>query len=175
MVRFRALLLGLLLLGGGQAWALYDPKPVEALDAVQGRWQGTLSYRDYSRPDRMVSLPTTLFIALAAPDELVLHYRFADGPGKTVYSYERMKFDFTARQVSWVSGSADRSETVAQITADTQAGPLRRIVFEHEAKGQTQRYTLELAAESLSLQKEELTAGAPALLRNRFSFQRAGN
>jgi len=29
------------------AYALYDPPPDAALDAVQGEWQGTLTYRDY--------------------------------------------------------------------------------------------------------------------------------
>ena len=171
MVRFASLFLCLALVGGN-AHALYDDKPDAALYAVQGAWQGTLTYKDYRRPDRSVTLPTTLFIALAAPDELVLHYAFDDGPGKTVYSYERMRFDIPAKRIAWTTGLGDRTETVGRITSDAQDGAIRRIVFESDEKGEAHRYTLEVGARSLSLQKEELPANGPVVLRNRFTFAR---
>ncbi len=159
------------------AHALYDPPPDAALDAVQGEWQGTLTYRDYRPPGKVVTLPTRLFVALGGPSTLVLHYAFDDGPGKAVYSYEAMTFDFTAQRLTWVSGAAsERSETVARIVSNAQDGPLRRIVFEKPAQADddTARFTLELGAEGFALSKEELPSAGPVLLRNRFVFKRPG-
>ena len=68
----RTLLAGLACLLSAPAFALYAPKPDAALAAVQGEWRGTLVYRDYSEPDRMVTLPTQRFVALGAPGTLGL-------------------------------------------------------------------------------------------------------
>ena len=81
------------------AAALYDPKPVGDLSLLQGEWRGTLTYNDYSRPGKLVTLPTTLFAALASPSDLTLHYVYDDGPGKTVHSYERMTFQPDAASI----------------------------------------------------------------------------
>ena len=94
------------------AFALYDAKPEPTFAAIQGEWRGTLAYRDYNQtsqkaasasanaPEKMVTPNTTLFLALAAPNALTLHYVFDDGPGKTVYSYERMNFDFEKNELA---------------------------------------------------------------------------
>jgi hypothetical protein len=71
-MRNSALVTTLLCLASGSASALYNPAPDPSLAAVQGEWVGTLTYRDYSQPDKMVTLPTRVFIALGAPSELVL-------------------------------------------------------------------------------------------------------
>jgi hypothetical protein len=55
----------------GSAQALYDDKPAAVLSVAEGAWQGTLTYRDYSHPDRTETLPTVLFVALGAPGTLV--------------------------------------------------------------------------------------------------------
>lgn len=159
------------------AYALYDPPPDAALDAVQGEWQGTLTHRDYRPSVKMVTLPTRLFVALGGPSTLVLHYAFDDGPGKAVYSYETMTFDFTAQRVTWVSGAAsERSETVARIVSNAQDGLLRRVVFDKPAQAgdDPARFTLELGAQGFALSKEKLPSAGPVLLRNRFVFKRPG-
>lgn len=172
MLRLNIVLLTLALFSGA-ANALYDPKPEEALYASQGEWRGALTYKDYSQPDKSVTLPTTLFVALSGPNELVLNFVFNDGPGKTVYSYEKMSFDFKAKQVSWISGIAERSEILAKITSDDRDGQIRRIVFEKESNGEKERFTLELDAQHFTLQKEEIPAVGNTVLRNRFAFKRA--
>ena len=159
------------------AHALYDPKPDPALAATQGAWTGSLRYRDYQHPDRMVTLPTRLFVALSAPDALVLHYVFDDGPGKTVYSYENMRFDFAKGELAWVSGDEDRSETTYRIVSSERTPGVARIVFEGPGKGDAAggrvRYTIELGAERMTQKKEEVDAAGVVVVRNTFTFERA--
>ncbi|MGH8238576.1 MAG: hypothetical protein ACREXP_16350, partial [Steroidobacteraceae bacterium] len=99
----RSILVAAACLWAGAASALYDPAPDAAFAAVQGAWKGSLTDRDYSKPDRLVTLPTRLFVALGSPNQLVLHFVFDDGPAKTVYSYERMQFDFASNELTWSS------------------------------------------------------------------------
>lgn len=81
-----------LLLAGAAppALALYDPPPVDKIALAHGVWQGTLTCRDYSPPHRLVVLPTRLHVALAAPDELALHFVSDDGPAKRVDACDRI-------------------------------------------------------------------------------------
>ncbi|RZL36886.1 MAG: hypothetical protein EOP35_10025 [Rubrivivax sp.] len=167
----RLLLTGLVSLGARPAFALYDPKPDGALAAVQGEWRGALTYRDYSEPKRMVTLPTRLLIALSAPDELVLHYAFSDGPAKTVYSYERMRFDVAGREVTWASGQ-DAKAAVYRITADDTTGEVRSLLFERRDGSQVNRFTMRLSALALTLAKDEIDDAGVASFRNKFEFSR---
>lgn len=170
----RTMLAVLACLAAAPAFALYDPKPDEVLAAVQGEWRGSLVYRDYSEPDRMVTLPTQLLVALSAPNELVLHYVFDDGPSKTVYSYERMGFNFKAREVTWSSGK-DAKESMAVITADSTSNETRVLVFERKGEeGGTKRFTMELSARSLKLAEDEVAPSGVASFRNRYVFVRPG-
>lgn len=170
----RSVLLALLPLPAGTAWALYDPKPDPALAGVQGEWKGSLTYRDYRQPDRLVTLPTRLFVALGAPDELVLHFIFDDGPGKTVFSYDRIRFDFAAGQVSWASGQADQPARVHRIVSTSGEGATRQISFERPDGDNKARFTLDLSPKALRLIKEEVVPSGSASFRNRYEFVRPG-
>jgi hypothetical protein len=170
----RTVIFSLLALTAGTSHALYDPKPDEALAEIQGEWKGSLTYRDYSKPDRLVTLPTRLFIALSAPNELVLHFVFDDGPSKTVYSYERMAFDFQAKQLAWTTGSAKQSVDMHTITSSTKEGSTTSVVFERSSEGTIERYSLVLSPQRLELTKQEIQASGEAVFRNRYEFARAG-
>jgi hypothetical protein len=77
------------------------PSRFLALQSALGGWDGSLTYRDYQKPDQLVTLKSSMIVSPSAPDELTLYYEFDDGPGKTVYSDERMKFDLPAGQLVW--------------------------------------------------------------------------
>lgn len=156
------------------ALALYDPRPDESLARAQGQWVGSLTYRDYQRPDRMVTLPTRLFAALGAPDTLVLHYVFDDGPGKTVYSYESLRVDLAKQVVTWTTGDEDRVGREYRIVSFDRQPALTRVVFEGAAADHgTVRVTIEIDPQRLLLRREEIDAAGGALLRNTFAFHRA--
>lgn len=146
--------------------------PEPALAAVQGAWRGTLTYRDYSRPDRLVTLPTRLYVALVAPQEMALHYVFDDGPGKTVHSYERMAFDFGTKRLLWVSGTRTSSFDITSV--EDQDGA-RTVTFERQVEGSTHRYTMLLGAQRLTLAKEEGSPSVGFQFRNRFEFGRGAH
>ena len=154
--------------------ALYDPKPDGALSAVQGEWKGSLTYRDYSEPHSLVTLPTRLFVALSAPNELVFSYVFDDGPAKTVFSYEQMNFDFTNHVVTWTSGTDKKSVSVCRITTNGAAGDTRKLVFERKDGNQTNRFTMELSPRALKLDKNEVSPDGAIVFRDKFEFLRPG-
>ncbi|MDN3922455.1 hypothetical protein [Roseateles violae] len=146
--------------------------PQADLAAAQGAWSGKLTYRDYSRPDRLVTLPARLFVALSGPSELVFHYVFDDGPSKTVYSYERMTFDFAGNLISWTSGHPGIKTTQNRIMSSQAQDGGRVIVFEREDGETKSRYVLSLHPKALSLGKEESTPSGEFQFRNRYEFSR---
>jgi hypothetical protein len=154
------------------AWALYDPSPDEALAAVEGEWKGSLTYRDYSDPDRIVTLPTELFVTLGSPLELAMHYIYDDGPGKVVHSYETMRFDLEGGRVVWVSGVKERTETTGRIVSDSREGKTRRLVIESTEDGKVARHTIELAADRFGMRKDEIDAEGKSAFRDRYEFKR---
>lgn len=155
------------------AVALYDAPPDAALAAAQGEWRGTLTYRDYSTPDRLVTLPTRVFVALAAPNQIVLHYAFDDGPGKTVFSYEAMTFDLSAKQIVWTSGSDKKETSTLGLISSTQEGAaVRQLIFEQTAETKIERFTMEVGANKLSLRKDEIAADKSVTNRNQYTFSR---
>jgi hypothetical protein len=171
-MRRRAVLFGLAFSAATPAFALYDPKPDDWLSAVQGAWRGSLTYRDYSEPKRMVTLPTRAFVALAAPASLVLHYVFDDGPSKTVFSYEKMRFDFPGHQVTWVTGQDARS-SVCIITSDSISDSARSLLFERNEGGVTKRFTMVLSDRAWTLSEDEVTPAGLVSFRNRYEFARS--
>lgn len=171
----RAFLLTCALLLSAPAHALYDPAPDAMLVQMQGQWQGTLTYSDYSEAGKQVTLPTRLYVAPASPDSLTLHYVFDDGQGKTVYSYESMRFDLARNEVTWRSGASEMSQNVSRIVSNVQDGDVRRLVFERMDEGKTLRYTLEMGADLMVLQRHEVGADGVAQFRNRYAFTRAAD
>lgn len=152
--------------------AAYDPQPEPVLAAVLGEWRGALTYRDYSQPERMVTLPTRLFVSALAPDELALHFVYDDGPGKTVYSYERLRFEFASQTLVWISGAVERTALVGRIVTSVTDSAVKRYVVDTTKDRMLTRFTFELGAANLTMKKDEIDAAGQALMRNRYAFTR---
>jgi hypothetical protein len=170
---FRRTFLGLFSLAAMPGVALAaDAPPDPVLSAIQGNWGGSLQYKDYSAPDKLVTLPTKLSITLTAPDEIAMHYVYDDGPTKTVYSYERMRFD--KNDVHWKGGSKDKPmEMTWHITKSVPSGASRMVVMERvRSEGKKDRLTFEMSAAALILSKDEIGADGQASFRNKYTFKR---
>jgi hypothetical protein len=154
------------------ALALYDPAPIALLVHASGAWEGSLTYRDYQQPDRMVTLPATVAVSFSAPDELAFYYAFDDGPGKTVHSYERMRFDLARSRLTWVSGTKASDRSVHRITASGVDATTTTIRFEREVDSRVDRHVIEITPSRWSLVKHEHTGDKSPLLRNRYAFTR---
>lgn len=150
--------------------ALYDPKPIALLESALGAWVGTLTYRDYQKPDRMVTLKTGMTSSLVAPDELALYYVFDDGPGKTVYSYERMKFDLAGQQVVWNSGVSRPKTAEYKITSSSLQDGRASIAFEQRQDASTDQCVFELTQRSWGLSKYEVSGDGARLLRSKYEL-----
>lgn len=154
------------------AWALDDPRPEPTLAVLLGEWRGSLTYRDDAKPDSMVTLPTRLFVSAVAPDEIALHFVYDDGPGKTVYGYERMRFEFASDTLLWISGAVEKRALVGRIVQTSGDATQTRYVVETTKDGALTRYTLDFAAGALTMQKDGIDSGGRATLRNRYAFTR---
>ena len=135
---------------------------------------GTLTYRDYSTADRVVTLPTRLFVALTAPNQLVLDYIFDDGPVKTVYSYETMLFDRSAQQVVWTSGAEKKEVFNHRIISDAEESGIRKLVFERKKDSKFLRFSMLFSGTTVSLREDEVAADGSTTNRNEYRFQRPG-
>ena len=152
--------------------AAYDPAPDSNLAPAQGRWHGDLTYNDYSNPGSLVSIPTRMFAAMSSPTTLVLQLTFDDGPGKTVYSYESLDFDFSADRVTWTSGVTEPEVLEAKIVANTFEDSVRTLILERPTKEKLIRYTLELSAQHFSLATDEVSDSGSTTFRNRYQLTR---
>lgn len=159
----------------GVARALYDPRPHPCLAAAVGAWAGTLTYLDWSRPDTRVTLPCQLSVSLAAPQELALFFEFDDGPGKRVYSYERMAFDFAAQLLVWSTGIAKPGTSQHRITRAEAGGEGSQIAFERAVDDRIDRHVLAVGPKTLAWSKTEHAASGTATLRNAYALQRVGS
>lgn len=168
----RTLLLALGSIAASPAKALYDPKPIALLDRAPGRWVGSLTYRDYQKPDKMVTLKTAMIVSLAAPNELILYYVFDDGPGKTVYSYERMSFDLAANRLIWDSGTSKPDHSEYKITATEVLEAKSSLVFEKKSETRNDKCFLEITTSNWSLVKYEISAEGTENLRSKYEFER---
>lgn len=92
-------------------------------------------------------------MALSAPAELTPHYVFDDGPNKTVYSYERMTFDFANGVLARTSGYPGARTTRNRITSSPEQKNGHVIAFEREEEGTAMRYVMSLQPGALSLAK----------------------
>jgi hypothetical protein len=150
--------------------ALYDPKPNGLLEGATGSWKGTLTYRDYQNPDKMVVLPTRLAVSMTSPDELALYYVFDDGPGKIVYSYERMRFDVPNAELIWVSGSAKPTSRSYRISSATTVDRTTKIAFEKSSDSGVDRYLFEISPRAWMLSKTEIKSSGGEALRSRYEL-----
>lgn len=171
-MRKRSVLLSLGALCAKPSLALYDPKPSALLVPALGSWRGTLVYADYQNPDKTVTLQARLVVTLSAPEELSLYYVFDDGPGKTVYSYERMAFDTSRNELAWTSGVTKPSTGTYQITFAAATDNGSRVEFDRAVESGLDKYTFEVNAGSWRLAKRELRAGKQELQRSKYEFTR---
>lgn len=159
------------------AWALYDPKPNALLAPAVGAWRGTLTYVDYQQPDRRVTLQTRLTVSLIGPEELSLYYVFDDGPGKTVYSYERIALDTTGQMLTWTSGyakpDAPPKASSYRLTLAETNGHSARLQFERAVESGQDRYAMDVQPGRLVLDKQELRSGKLPVPRSRYELTRA--
>jgi hypothetical protein len=166
----RTFLFSLAALATQSARALYDPKPNSLLEVAIGAWKGTLTYRDYQSPDKMVVLPTRLVVSMTGPDELALYYVFDDGPGKIVYSYERMFFNVPKGELIWLSGSAKPTSNTHRITAATTADRTSKLSFEKTADSGVDRYSFEISPRAWALSKVEVKSSGVETLRSKYEL-----
>lgn len=169
---FRAMLLVMGLMASSHALALYDPKPSELISPAVGTWIGTLTYRDYKNPDKMVTLPARMVVTLASPNELALYYVFDDGPGKTVYSYERMTFEFDPNKLQWISGTAKPTKSEYRITSAKRDDGKTNIAFERSVEARIDRFAFDLTERGWSLTKTEVQASGAESIRSKYEFKR---
>ncbi len=154
------------------ALAAGDPQPEAVLSSLLGEWRGALTYRDYSQPDRTVTLPTRLFVSLVGPDEMAMHFVYDDGPGKTVYGYERLRFQFASETLVWISGAVERTALVGRIVSAATEANLKRYVVDSTKDRELTRYTFEFSPSSFTMKKDEIDAAGKSSNRNRYVFQR---
>lgn len=164
-----ALLLALTAFGASSQGAA-APEP--ALAAVEGVWRGTLTYRDYSSPDKMVTLPTRLAVALSAPAALTLHYVYDDGPGKIVHAYEQLVFDFARDEARWTSGSTPATRSYRIVASREVAGGREWTLERPGDRAGSDRIVLTFAADRLQAEKTEIDASGSGTFRNRYVFRR---
>jgi hypothetical protein len=157
----------------GPALALYDPPLAQALVWAPGTWAGTLTYRDWSQPDRLVTLRCRMFVAPTAPDAIALYYRFDDGPGKTVHGYDTMAFDFPAATLRWASGTAKPEVQQHQLSSVAAGADESRIGFERAAGAGVDRHTLQISRRGWLLEKTEFPASGAPVFRNRYELVRS--
>ena len=167
----------LLALFATSAHALYVPAPNAPLPDAEGRWSGTLTYRDYSDDRREVTLPVVANVALVAPDELVFHGIYDDGPKKTVHSYERLKFDFDAKTLIWAHGLAAKDHRRYRMDPPLSNADGVEITATEiaDAKAETPgcvRYTLRWSRTALSIVKQEGRTCDALAVRSRSLFRR---
>ena len=166
----RTFLFSLAALATQPAIALYDPKPNGLLEGAAGAWKGTLTYRDYQNPDKMVVLPTRLAVSMGGPDELTLYYVFDDGPGKIVYSYERMLFNVLKSEFVWASGIAKPTSNTYRLTAATTVDRTSKIAFEKASDSGVDRYAFEISPRAWTLSKVEVKSSGIETLRNKYEL-----
>ena len=78
------------------------PGRAEVYRAMVGKWEGTLTYRNYSPPKQLVTLPTTIDISYVSDSTAVqMDFIYDDGPNKTVSSSDRFFLDESRSRLEW--------------------------------------------------------------------------
>jgi hypothetical protein len=160
--------------GCASAVAQRDPRPHPMLEAAPGYWLGSLTYRDWTDPGKLVTLPCRMAVSLLGPEDLALYLVFDDGPSKVVHSYTRMSFDLALDRLSWSSGFGKPEVLEYRIRSASREAETSRIAFERETDARTDRFTFELSPSAWSLGRVERVGGQPEVFRNRYEFTRSG-
>lgn len=153
-----------------QARALYEPEPMALFRGLPGRWRGSLTYRDWSPPHGLVSLPCELFVALNSPSQASLYFVFQDGPGKVVHSYDRWTVSEAGDTLAWASG---KDTSTYDLTPLPAAAGETAVLLTRLQDGKTYRQRLRLGPKTLHIEKVEVEADGRESFRNRYEFARA--
>ena len=169
---FAAAFLGLILTGSSR----FDRSQVYR--TLAGHWAGTLTYKDYRDPARRVTLPTLLDVTYERDSAaLRLVFTYDDGPGKTVFSYDRFAFDDAGTIMTWDDTAAARPQTfsVKEYRVDTTAA-VAYLVAETEGedddKPATLRETITIARDSVRVLKTVRPRGGEFGFRHEYAFGR---
>ena len=151
------------------ATATSSPDPEATLvDALQGKWWGTLDYRDYGNDGRVV-LPTIL-----EANGLSLSWTHNDGPGKTVRSTETWTFDMTTRSVIIREGKSTSTSRITEFRKSTD-GSLTMVLdgpgTDNGDKVIT-RKIMTLSEGVLRLTQLSRSPRTPFLMRNSYELRR---
>ena len=147
--------------------------------SLDGRWSGTLEYKDYQDSSRRVTLPTTLDVTRSADSSyLTLRFTYDDGPGKTVVQTDRLALDASATTLAWGAekDTARQRFAVRAMTGPPPSQPLR-LVLESEGSDDdrpaTIRKTIAVAPRLLRILKETRPAGSGEFgFRHRYELTR---
>jgi len=163
------------------AWTAHGPAaPTRAslYHALAGEWNGSLDYKDYSNPDRRVTLPTKLRVQFSTDSAaLLMHYTYDDGPGKIVESDDRFSVDAKLTRVTWGSvRDTNPQQFVARASMVAQPAGTEQFIFEGEGrddnKPATIRETFTISAKSLRILKETRFAGTDFAFRHTYVLAR---
>jgi len=143
-----------------------------------GQWAGSLTYKDYQRPDRLVTLPTLLDAKFEKdPTAIRLVFTYDDGPGKTIYSHNRFAFDSGGTALAWDDTAAVNPEsfTITEYRLDSASGFIY-LVAETEGEDDHAPATLKKAfaigSDSLRIVKTVRPKGGEFGFRNEYVFRR---
>lgn len=144
------------------------------LSRMEGRWRGTLQYRDYRDSTRRVTLPTRLLVSGAADGaEAVLHFVYDDGPGKTVVEDDRLRLDDRLPNATWRSGNDHVQQYVVRSRSHDMDD--RSVVLEGEGEDDNRkamiRETIVVDASTLRILKE-VRFGSAFEFRHEYRFVR---
>jgi hypothetical protein len=140
------------------AWGA-PPTAAEFHAALAGRWQGTLEYKDYQRPDRRVTLPTIIEATPLTSGGVALHIIYDDGPGKTVVDDDRFVLANDRATLAW-SGVQAAEQAVYAVRSFTRNAASSAFTLVAERDGMdddapaTLRETIVLSATSIEILKE---------------------
>jgi len=144
-----------------------------------GNWEGSLTYKDYSPPYGMVTLPTRLEVRYAPDSTAVLiDYTYDDGPGKIVTDHDRFAMNTSGTRLEWDTPGVEhpREFTVDSFGGGSNAGPLV-LVASTEADDDhapaTLRETFTIGADTLRILKTVRPIGGTFSFRHAYLLHRA--
>lgn len=170
------------LLGPAAAQAPVTSAPIQQwLNGLSGRWEGTLTYRDFQNPDSIVDLPMEAEVETRGEGAYVsVHYAFVD-PGRVVYSSAFMSHDDELgilREASVDSLGVQAVESAvmpgAQATAEGWTFSTLMEDFDNNRAAEI-RMTYARDASGLTVQRDVRPAGQPEFMfRNRITLRPKG-
>ena len=144
--------------------------------ALAGNWVGTLEYKDYSRPDKRVTLPTKLAISYTADSSaLLMYFTYDDGPGKIVQDSDRFEANAAATRVTWGTPGSTSMQQFEVSDAPSAKGVVS-FVLQGEGsdnnKPATIRETFVISRDTLRILKETREVGGAFAFRHGYVMHR---